>query len=287
MTISVILTPIAGEAGDEHALAAALAVGRQMGAHLRVLHVRVPPSAAVFAGAPEGAMVTAELLTLWESDVKERAQRARARYDSWRSGNGLAEVAAPPARAETSTSWVELEGQFDPSVARQGRVSDLIVLGAQNGTGDSTPFYACEGALFESGRPVLLVPARAPEGLFGTAIVAWNGSAEAAAAVGGALPLLARAKRVHIFSAGERGETGREPEELVDYLGWHGIKTTTRVVNSTSHDVGAALLKEVAEVGAGMLVMGAYTHSRTRQLIFGGATSHVLRHAGIPVLMAH
>lgn len=287
MTISVILTPIFGEAGDEFALAAALSAGRQLGAHLRVLHVRVPPSAAVFAGAPEGAMVTAELLTLWESDVKQRAARAKERFGAWRAASGLAEVSAPPARAETSASWLEVEGQFDPVVARQGRVADLIVVGAQNGASGSAPFYACEGALFESGRPVLLVPARAPENIFGTVVVAWNGSAEAAAAVGGALPLLARAKRVHIFTAGERGEAGQEPADLVAYLGWHGIAATTRVITSTSHDVGAALLKEVAEVNAGMLVMGAYTHSRTRELMFGGATNHILNHAGIPVLMAH
>jgi nucleotide-binding universal stress UspA family protein len=287
MTIRVVLTPIIDDDGDEHALAAALDTARRFGGHVRVMHVRAQPSAAVFAGAPEGAMVTAEILTLWEQDAKERATRARARYDRWRAAANVAEAAAPPARGDVSTSWVEIEGQLDPVVGQQGRLADLIVLGAPADRERDGAFYPYEGALFDSGRPVLLVPGAAGGAMFDNILVAWNGSAESASAVAGALPFLGRAKQVHVFSAGERGEDGTVPKDLLAYLGWHGIAATPRTIKAASHNVGAELLGEAERLGVGMVVMGAYTHSRTRQLIFGGATSHVLRHAKIPLLMAH
>src|SRR6185369_13670791 len=139
MTIRVALVPLTDDAGDEPALDAALAVlrragGGPAGAHVRALHVRAQPSAAVFAGTPEGTMVTAEILTLWERDAKERAARVRGRYARWREGAKLAEAAAPvnaPAPdQQVTTSWLEREGEFDPVVGQAGRLADLVVLGA-------------------------------------------------------------------------------------------------------------------------------------------------------------
>lgn len=287
MTIRVALVPLTDDAGDEPALDAALAVLRRVGgAHVRALHVRAQPSAAVFAGAPEGTMVTAEILTLWERDAKERAARARGRYQRWREGAKLAEAAAPVHDAITA-SWLEREGEFDPIVGQAGRLADLVVLGAPAEPARDGSFYPFEGALFDSRRPALLVPRALPATAFDTVLIGWNGSAEAAAAVAGALPLLARAKTVAVFVAGEKGEEPEAPRELLDYLRWHGIAATQRLVKAPSHNVGAELVAEAGRIGAGLIVMGAYTHSRVRELIFGGATNHVLKNSGVALLMAH
>jgi nucleotide-binding universal stress UspA family protein len=287
MTIRVALVPVTDDAGDEPALDAAVAVlKRSGGGHVRALHVRAQPSAAVFAGAPEGTMVTAEILTLWERDAKERAARARARYGKWREGAGLGEAAAP-GRAEVTVSWLEREGQLDPVVGTAGRLADLTVLGAPAEPGRDGSFYPYEGALFDSRRPVLLVPRALPATAFDTIMIGWNASAEAAAAVAGALPLLARAKAVSVFVAGEKGEAPEPPDDLLAYLAWHGIAASPRLVKAPSHNVGAELVREAERAGAGLIVMGAYTHSRVRELIFGGATNHVLKSSSVALLMAH
>ncbi len=286
MTIRVALVPVTDDAGDEPALDAALAVLRRGGGgHVRALHVCAQPSAAVFAGAPEGAMVTAEILQLWERDAKERAERARARYQRWRDAAGLKEATAPAT--DVTASWVERDGQLDPVIGQMGRLADVVVLGAPAEPGRDGAFYPYEGALFHSRRPALLVPRALQATAFDSILIGWNGSAEAAAAVAGALPLLARAKAVGVFVAGEKGEEAQAPDDLLGYLGWHGIAATPRLVKTSSGSVGAELVREAERQGAGLIVMGAYTHSRVRELIFGGATSHVLSHTSVPLLMAH
>jgi nucleotide-binding universal stress UspA family protein len=295
MTIRVALVPLTDDAGDEPALDAALAVLRRAGAssgggHVRALHVRAQPSAAVFAGTPEGTMVTAEILTLWERDAKERAARARARYVRWRDGAKLEEATASgrgPAPDAITASWAEREGQLDPVIGQAGRLADLVVIGAPAEPGRDGSFYPYEGALFDSRRPALLVPRALPATAFDTILIGWNGSAEAAAAIAGALPLLARAKTVAVFVAGEKGEEPEAPRDLLDYLRWHNIAATQRLIKAPSHNVGAELAAEAGRIGAGLIVMGAYTHSRVRELIFGGATNHVLKNSSVALFMAH
>src|SRR5262249_2887090 len=153
--------------------------------------------------------------------------------------------------------------------------------------GSDGVFYPCEGALFDSRRPVLLVPCALPANAFDTVMIGWNGSAEAAAAVAGAMPLLARAKAVSVFVAGEKGEEPQAPTGLIDYLRGHCIAATQRLIKAPSHNVGAELVAEAGRLGAGLIVMGAYTHSRVRELIFGGVTNHVLQKSSVALLMAH
>jgi nucleotide-binding universal stress UspA family protein len=102
------------------------------------------------------------------------------------------------------------------------------------------------------------------------------------------MPLLAAAKEVGVFTAVEAKHRG-EAEELIAYLGWHGIgaKRDTTSSPSPTGDVGADLLALADATGVGLIVMGGYTRGRLRQIVFGGVTSHLLRHAELPVLMAH
>jgi nucleotide-binding universal stress UspA family protein len=120
-------------------------------------------------------------------------------------------------------------------------------------------------------------------------MIAWSPSLQAWRAVTAAVPLLAKARRVEIVSVGQDEAAFAESRaEVIRYLGWHGITATARQVKPVSRSIGDALLHEAGEAGIGMLVMGAYSHSRVRELLLGGVTRHVLSHVAVtPVFMAH
>ncbi|MFQ5958687.1 MAG: universal stress protein, partial [Alphaproteobacteria bacterium] len=178
-------------------------------------------------------------------------------------------------------------GRDEDLTALAGRVADLIVV-ARAGKDDDVPLRTTlEAALLESGRPLFVVP---PEGIRGpltTVAIGWNGSAEAARAVTHALPLLAKAEHVAVVSVEEGVRPGPSADDLVDYLAWHDLSATTHAMKAGYGSTGEALLAEAAEIGAGLMVMGAYTHTRLRRMIFGSATEHMLNAADIPVFMMH
>jgi nucleotide-binding universal stress UspA family protein len=144
-----------------------------------------------------------------------------------------------------------------------------------------------EAALFESGRPILIAPPRPPEALGKNIVIAWNGSTETARTIAFAMPFLAQAERVNVLTVEGGGVLGPTGTEVVRHLGRSGISATAAEVAPGERSVGEAILEEAAAEGADLLVKGAYTHSRLRQMIFGGATSHILDAADLPVFMAH
>ena len=118
--------------------------------------------------------------------------------------------------------------------------------------------------------------------------ISWNGSAQAARAVGSALEMITRAEKVTVLTAESARTSAARAPELVAYLEWHRIAPDTRTFSIEGRQPGGAdLLAECVRIGADLLVMGAYTHSRVRQLILGGVTRHVLEEAEIPLFMAH
>jgi nucleotide-binding universal stress UspA family protein len=129
------------------------------------------------------------------------------------------------------------------------------------------------------------VPEGVPMNLFHHPIIAWNGSLEAARAVGFALPFLTECESVDIFAAPEHKHC-TETDELQRYLSWHGV-VAQRVLVEESHPIGMSLLAQASSNQAGLVVMGAYTHGHYRQFLFGGMTRYVMGHAATPVLLAH
>ena len=120
-------------------------------------------------------------------------------------------------------------------------------------------------------------------------MIAWSPSLQAWRAVAAAVPLMATARRVEIVSVGEDDDAAAESRvDVIRYLGWHGIAATARQVKAPSRNIGDTLLHEASEAGIGMLIMGAYSHSRVRELLLGGVTRHVLSNVAVtPVFMAH
>lgn len=145
---------------------------------------------------------------------------------------------------------------------------------------------AAEALIFESARPVLLLPSAMKSAR--KIVVAWDGGRPAARAVGDALPLLGDADNVRLVSiAGEQGKTLQPLSTLQSFLGRHGIPAECEEICSKAQDVGCFLMEHAAEGGADLLVMGAYGHSRTRQFILGGVTRSVLHHPKLPIFLSH
>ncbi|WP_243443995.1 universal stress protein [Asaia prunellae] len=140
--------------------------------------------------------------------------------------------------------------------------------------------------LYDSGCPLVIAPPSPPVTSGTRLCIAWNGTAEAASALRGAIPYARQAQAVQILTSVDYHRRGPEADTVQDYLKLHGINAEIRAFKSIERDVGAGILAACADFGADMLTMGAYSHSRLRQMILGGATRHVLETAGITVLMS-
>jgi nucleotide-binding universal stress UspA family protein len=147
---------------------------------------------------------------------------------------------------------------------------------------------ALHAAIFETGRPVLMLPAEPPAKIGANVVIAWNGTAEAARAVAGAMPFLETAERVTALTIETEKSVNRVgSDELAAYLGAHGIKVERAVVPRTDRPVGETILDFCKNGNADLLVTGAFTHSRLIQIILGGVTRHLIASTHLPVLMDH
>jgi nucleotide-binding universal stress UspA family protein len=177
-------------------------------------------------------------------------------------------------------------------VIAHGYQADLIVASQQNAevaNGIEDDF--CDRLVMEAGRPVLLVPASGEFKAVGEQVViGWNGSREAARAVFDALPILKQAQSVWLIWVDPQVESiaGDLPgTEIAASLARHDIKATAEALASDSASTGAALIDRAAQLGADMVVIGAYGHSRMREFVFGGVTRTMLKTMPVPVLMTH
>jgi nucleotide-binding universal stress UspA family protein len=215
----------------------------------------------------------------------EAAKHAREMFESFMKSHEVRQGAQEPA--VLSYGWPMAEAADDAFLGSYGRVFDLIVLGRPGRAPQNPRMAPLEAALFESGRPVLIVPPERPQTLGRNILVAWNGSTEQAYTNIFAMPLLRKADQVTVLAV-EGGMTpGPSAEQAAQHLRRNGIKATALTVKPESRTTGEAILDHCGQLGCDLLIKGAYTQSRLRQMIFGGATRHILATATIPVFMAH
>lgn len=290
MTIRKILVPFATGAGRPDAPLLAMAVARRFDAHVDVLFLRPDPRAEVLMQRAEAAGMVEEF---WESvrAYEERlAADAHQQFVTICNDLGLPIVDRPDRPARLGAAWQELAGGRDllsRIVAAEARVSDLVVVGQVAAGNREDAHLVRDAVLMTSGRPVLSAPPMPPLSTGQTCVVAWNGRREAALAVAGAMPFLTTARRIEVVTA-ETGRTeGKAGEKLADYLALHGVHAGTTVLRPGLGNVGRAILEKVMELGADLLIMGGFGHSRFREFFLGGVTRHVLDHSGAPVLIVH
>jgi nucleotide-binding universal stress UspA family protein len=190
-----------------------------------------------------------------------------------------------PGQNIATASFAVVTGREDDLVAQLARLADLTVVPRPEPGEDISSSDALHAVLFDSGRPVLIAPRTAFPTLGTRICIAWNGTAESATAVWGALPWLARAEAVRILCSDEYQRRGPRSPELAAYLACHDVHAEIATFRSIDREVGAGLLAAAREFDADLLSMGAYSHSRLRQLILGGVTRYVLEHASMPVMM--
>jgi nucleotide-binding universal stress UspA family protein len=281
--MKAILVPVEESDLLESMLTTALKVGKRFGSYIEGQYDR--PS-LVESWGPEGLGSAAVMESLEQQD-HERALKARELFTQFMAARQVPDGSDPAAREGPSAGWFEDPSPGNVMIANRGRVFDLIVVGQPRREAVAPRMITLEAALFESGRPIMIAPAQAPAGLGETVVIAWNGSTETARTLAFAMPFLARAAKVSVIAVEEGMVPGPDAPAVARYLARNGIQAQARTVSAGKRGLGETLLDQATELGADLLVKGAYTHSRLRQMIFGGATSHILAKAQVPVFMGH
>jgi nucleotide-binding universal stress UspA family protein len=292
MSYRAILVPVGQPDNAESAIQAAFLVARRFAGHVRGLHV-LPDLANPATHALVATRMTAEearsdfrrFRASAERVLQREAAEVKRLFEEAAARAGAAEHAEPSAADRPSASWQGVTGFESELVGRLGRVFDLTVIARRGPRGSSHD--TVQAALLDTGRPLLLAPPAAPASVGDAVLLAWNASPQAARAVTSALPFLRQSARVTIMSVGNGPEPEPTADQLARSLAWHGIAAEVRHIEQGSRRVRDILLSEANAMRADLLVIGAYSHSRMRQVVFGGVTEHMLDHAELPVLMAH
>ncbi len=292
--IRKILLPLNGTPNGAAALATGLILARRFNAHLAVLHVRSDSrEVAPLAGEGLSGAMVEEMMLAADREATRRSQSAREVFDRMVGQAGL-EVrgGAPeldlhaPAPLGPSASFRSVTGREHEIVSYGARLSDLTVVPHAHSGEEVSSSEALHAVLFDSGRPVVIAPKMSPSVVGRRVCIAWNGTGESASAVLSILPWAQHADAVQVLHSEDYQRRGPEAAALLEYLALHGVHAELQSFRAIDKEVGAGLLAACSKFGADMLGMGAYSHSRLRQLILGGVTRHVLEKAALTVLMA-
>ena len=224
-----------------------------------------------------------KIVTAYIREDQELARAARLRFDAASDRYGI------------KGEWRTAGGFASEEAAIHARYADLTIVGQINPSVRRTviPPLVPEEVAFSAGRPILVTPfSGTPNRIGSRVLVAWNARREAARAVSDALPLLRKAAAVTVLVVNPEKWAipphGEQPgADITQHLARHGVKVQAETAFSEDASVGEVLRAKSDEIDADLIVMGAYGHSRTRELILGGVTRDILRGMVVPVLMSH
>ncbi len=279
MSIRDVLVHFTDDGHFDDRLDTAVAVAEKFDAHLIGLYVPVVPYLPRY------------ILPFFTSDMlrDHREQYEQAEADAQSRFNSRTQ------RAGVRAEWRHVKGEDVVgagvgAVAGHGRYADIIVVGQHDPDapkGEAGDDLADEVTM-NSRRPVIAVPFAGEFKTLGKRVlVAWNGSREAARATHDALPFLTQADKVVVLGVSASGEDHIQGADLSTHLARHGVDVEIHNRGQDNVGVGDVILNAVSDLGADLLVIGAYGHSRVRELVLGGVTRHLLRHMTVPVLMSH
>jgi nucleotide-binding universal stress UspA family protein len=226
--------------------------------------------------------IPVDIIESQRAESAKAAEAAVARFDEAATRQGLS--------VETRALNASAAGAGE-AFGRAARRFDLAVVGQAEGSKDIPDDLVIEGALFESGRPVIIVPYIQKDPLkLDRVVICWDGSRNAARAIGNAMPFLERAKKVDLLIiVNDRIKSDEiTGADMGKHLARHGLNLEVKRVTAPKNvDAASAILSYVADSSADFMVMGAYGHSRLREFVLGGVTRHMLQHMTVPVLMSH
>ncbi|HWB49087.1 MAG TPA: universal stress protein [Stellaceae bacterium] len=244
------------------------------GAHVETLFIRTDPASAIL---PSEEVLTERReaeISRWNT---ERADRVREAYDAW--------LESCDTETQARFHWTIVESTIEREVRERGAEADLIVL-AQPAL--SRDFYGAQilrTAVLESDRPVLVMPRQGPTTLGRSVAILWDDQRSTTKAVLNALPLLAKAS--HLMLLSPQHDNGEMPFAEPRLLVSHDLHADIRVVDWPSHGAGASILSYAHQLGADLLVMGAYARHPLVELLTGGLTRYMSRQSDLPILMRH
>jgi nucleotide-binding universal stress UspA family protein len=280
MTITSILVHLDDRPAASARLAAGLDLARAFAAELTALCLVADPFARAMAGKHLPPDLARDHLAQLEQEADALLASARAQAEARGQTIGLARA-------------VGTLDQLPVLLARRARHADLTLVGqADPSTGSADDTLLAEAAFMDTGRPALVVPLAAAGQLPPRrALVAWDGSREAARAVGDAAPLLQRTDEavVLIIDADRAASrfSDRPGAGLAGYLTRHGVKPRLKLLASHGRSVPETILAQAREEAIDLLVMGGYGHSRFREMMLGGVTRSMLERTTVPVLFSH
>lgn len=288
MSFRTLLAVLRGGPADTDSLEAAHVIAQPFNAHIDALHVRADPKSFLdYTGDAMTGEAYGQLIDAVEKEVAEKSQAARTAFDAWARKTAVEIVSEPAAGAHVTATWVEKTGAEDRVIGRDGMLRDLIVLPSASGDEEASGEQSIQRAIFEAGRPVLIVPKhKSPKEIARIAIF-WNGSKEAVRAVEAAMPLLQNAESVDVMWVEEDVEVDAVQTGLDEYLAWHGIAASEKRFAPDKRFIGEMLMDEAVKADIDLVVMGGYSHSRLREFILGGVTQHMLEESPLTVLTAH
>jgi nucleotide-binding universal stress UspA family protein len=279
--MKTILVPTEQASSMASALDTALLLARKFDSLIEGFPLR-PAVADLVAMDPDSGLT---MVAVKENDA-EMVRQAEMLFRSFMEHHGV-----PPhgggGAASLSCSWLKDAPSGHDFVGSYGRVFDMIVLARPGDEWQSPSMITLESALFESGRPVLIAPPTAPRSLGTNVLIAWNNSTEQARTMADAMPLLRLAERITILTVEGATVAGPSGEQMARSLRLNGMTADTVTIKPGKRSAGDTILAKAEELGCDLIVKGAYTQSRLRQMIFGGTTRHILANAKLPVLMAH
>ena len=279
--MKTILVPTQHIATMKSALETAVLLARRTGAYIEGFPLRAVIPPYVVAELTAGLSMDA-----YDTQRDEETAELRRLFEGF-----MQEHAIPPSGAAAQHpcfGWLATAPDDESFIGSHGRSFDVTVISRPDAESTGLQRRAIETALFESGHPVLLAPPAATKQIATNIMVHWNGSTEQARATAFAMPLLQKAERVTVLTVvGGQEVPGPTADDVLRQLQHNGIAAKPVRIKLGDRDTGEAVLAAAKAEGCDLLVKGAFTRSRLRQMVFGGATSHIMEHADLPVLMAH
>lgn len=291
MTIQKILVPFLAEETGESALKAGIVYARQFKAHLDVAHLHQQLNLPSGSYYPIAVTYIEQNITALESAQKELAAKLKKLFEKIANDNGVSvlDTQEHDTSLGMTARWSDLDARLAYDLSMRARVADMVALARPAGKTSSHEIDLLEDIIFQAGRPALVVTAgEAPQAFPKTVVVAWDGGRESARAMSAALPILIAAEQVIVVTVGEMAWAAEPPERAAAFLRLHNVHAThlhARV--EKGQNAAEVFLQHAQKKSADLIVMGAYSHHRWREVLLGGFTKYLLQNATTPLLMTH
>jgi hypothetical protein len=284
MALKHILLPLSGLRDESSVCCSALALAQGLTAHVTAGFAE-PEQTYYQIGMEMPTPAYGAMIEFATQLREEKRKRARQSYDAAVAATKVPIVTKPVCR-QSSTEWLD-GGDNDNPIAACGGLADLVIMNRPVARASAEDWLIMEEALFRAHRPALLVPQGQNAIDLSRPLIAWNGSAEACNAVLAGAHLFGEASQITVLQVGQLRPGFMPADRLIDSLGWRCLAAELRTVEDMPHKTGQTILAQAQKLGASVVVMGAYTHSRAREFLLGGVTNYALTHAQLPLLLAH